>query len=56
LIMEDLDTIRNSYDTINNIDDLLTLGRNQGKVEQLRFFLNLQDWYNNAKDIHDQNI
>jgi hypothetical protein len=47
-IVEDIDNIRNSYDTISNLDDLLELGRRQGRVEQIGFFMNLQDWYNNA--------
>lgn len=51
LIVEDIDSIRKSYDTINNIDDLLELGRRQGRVEQLRFFCNLQDWYMNASNL-----
>ena len=53
LILEDIDNIVKNVDTIDNCTDLLELGRRQGRLEQIRFFLNLRDWYESAQTIHE---
>lgn len=52
LVLEDLDNIRKTYDTISNIDSLLEVGRRQGAAEQLSFFANLEDWYLNGLEAY----
>lgn len=44
-IVEDIDTMRKGLDNVGNLDSLLELGKRQGRVEQLNFFLGLKAWY-----------
>lgn len=53
-VVEDIDSIRKSYASIKGIDNLLDLGRHQGRVEQLEFFLNLRAWYERGQALIEE--
>lgn len=49
-IVED---IKKHYDAINNIDGINNekeLYQLQGEIRKLKWFMNLEDWYKNARD------
>ena len=50
LIVED---ISKTYDAINKIDGIIDekeLYQRQGQISQLKWFMNLEDWYRSARD------
>ena len=50
LIVED---ISKTYDAINKIDGIIDekeLYQRQGQISQLKWMMNLQDWYRSARD------
>ena len=50
-VVEDIDTLRGSTDTIVGILDTLELGRRQGRLEQLEWFVRLKEWYQASLDL-----
>jgi len=48
-----VDDINKTYDAINKIDGIIDekqLYQRQGEIQQLKWFMNMQDWYRNARD------
>ena len=48
-----VDDISKTYDSINKIDGIIDekeLYQRQGQISQLKWFMNLQDWYRSARD------
>ena len=48
-----IDDINKTYDAINKIDGIIDekqLYQRQGEIQQLKWFMNMQDWYRNARD------